>query len=363
MKIRLVHFVPTDLDYQSIRALEMLGAKLGDEFEVFRITVGPKGTFRSWASAAWHLRNEYPADVLHGWGAEAMTTAVLSGADHILFSPIGFPTRRSTAWLRAITTYRSVETLCPTATMRRVLIERGIHPDRCHLLRPGVDFSKIRSRRDPALRASLGFSDRDFVLLGTGESTRQSAHEMAVRSAIVLHKLDEKYKLLLWGRGRQVLHVRKMAENLNDPQVLHLAEERLKRSVEFEQLLPAADAVIVTADGPAPTLPVVIAMAAGLPIVASVSYTISELLEDRHTALMTGRSTPRELARRVLDLQADVRMQWSISDMAKTEAYAYFAMSRFIDQHRQAYRQIAEGKSIHLPEPATSAGLRFHGQI
>jgi hypothetical protein len=48
--------------------------------------------------------------------------------------------------------------------------------------------------------------------------------------------------------------------------------------------------------------------------------------------------------------------------MARTEAYEYFALTRFLDQHRHAYRQIAAGaRVVEVPQQAPGAGARFHG--
>src|SRR4030095_16596140 len=98
-----------------------------------------------------------------------------------------------------------------------------------------------------------------------------------------------------------------------------------------EELLPAADTVLVTARGPVATLPIAICMAAALPIVATVTPTVAELLEDRHTALMSS-AVPRQVSQRVLDLVSDPTTQWQISDQARVEAYEYFAQTRFLNQ-------------------------------
>jgi hypothetical protein len=140
------------------------------------------------------------------------------------------------------------------------------------------------------------------------------------------------------------------------------AEPQLGRAVEFEELCAAADAALVTAVGPVATLPIAICMAAAMAIVATTSYTVGELLEDRHTALMTGSKAQRELARRVLDLRADSNQQWAISDMARTEAYEFFAFTRFVNQFRTIYRQVAARENVQVPEQGPGAGLRFHGR-
>ena len=74
-------------------------------------------------------------------------------------------------------------------------------------------------------------------------------------------------------------------------------------------MLAAADGVIVTADSPVPTLPIATAMAMGLPIVSTLTPTISELLEDRRNALLTGENRSRVLAKRFLDLKDDPQLE------------------------------------------------------
>src|SRR5205814_4359542 len=133
------------------------------------------------------------------------------------------------------------------------------------------------------------------------------------------------------------------------PGLLSIAEQRLRRAVPFEELLPAADLVLVTATGPVATLPISICMAAALPIVSTVTPTVAELLEDRHTALFTTRPLPRLIAQRILDLRADSKLQWSITDMARTEAFEYFSLTRFLEQHRSLYRQFAAGNKVEIP--------------
>ena len=62
-----------------------------------------------------------------------------------------------------------------------------------------------------------------------------------------------------------------------------------------------------------------------------------------------------------MDLFEDARLQWSIADMARTEAYEYYAQTRFLNQYRQIYRQVAEGQDVTVSEQAAGAGLQFHG--
>jgi glycosyltransferase involved in cell wall biosynthesis len=358
--LRILNLLDRDADFQAERGADALNRGLGADYSTQSKRIG-RGGYRNLAHAVLALRRNEPFDVVHAWGRDALSAAAMSNARQIVYTPSTARLHRSIAWTRAVMDHRRVEVVCPTSTLRRMHVERGVPIDHCHLIRPGVDFSRVRPRRDPSLRCALGLKPEDRVLLAAGESTRAAAHDQAVWAASILHVVWPKYRLLYWGRGPLAATVAHLAERLGQPGMAVNATQRLG-NVDFESLLPAVDVVLIAARGPVATLPISIAMAGGLPIVSTVSYTIGELLEDRHTALLTPANQPRQLARRVLDLDAEPNLQWSISDMARTEAYEYFALTRFLQQHRDLYSQLVTGGKIELPQQAAGAGLRFHGR-
>lgn len=363
--IRILQLFDEAADLETRRGAEGLVRALGEGFAPEVRTIGFGGDWRDTPTAAASLRrikDQY--DIVHAWGGRALTIAALGTSAPVIFSPSANTTRRTIGWVRAVGSYRHVETIAPTFTLRRKLVERGIPIERCHLIRPGVELPRIKRRRDKnsTLRAELNLNDDDFVLLPPGESTRASNHDHALWAATILHVLDERYKLLVWGRGPTAKRIKNFASKLGAITSVRVVEEELGCTIDFEELPAAADAALVTAIGPVATLPIAICMAAGLPIVSTTSYTVGELLEDRHNALMTGSKSHRELARRVLDLRQDASREWTIADMSRTEAYEYFSFTRFVNQYRAVYRQLAKGEKVEVPEEAPGAGLRFHGR-
>ena len=336
---------------------------IGDGFFVVRRTIGHGGDYRDAATAAAMLRRAgEPFDVVHAFGTAALTVAAFGTRGPIVFSPSNETKSRAIRWLRAVMSYRRVEVICPTVTMHRTLVQRGVPIERCHLVRPGVEFSRVKRRRDPVLRNLLGLSDADHVFLAAGESTRGAAHRDALWATSILHVGDPKYKILVWGRGEARASVTHFGRNVM-PDAIRIAEQRLGRRVEFEELLPAADMVLVTSrGGTVATLPIAICMAAALPVVATVTPTVSELLEDRHTALMLAPGRPRWIARRVLDLLEDPSSQWSLADVARTEAYEYFAFTRFANQVRSVYRQVVDSDRVVVEQPTPGVAARFHAR-
>jgi glycosyltransferase involved in cell wall biosynthesis len=361
---RILLLLDSAADFQTARGVELLSRHLGGDFPVETRTIGPGGDYPSAPAALYRLRRlRDDFDLIHAWGPRALTLAAMATRLPLAYTPLPITPARTIDWTRAVLNYRRVEVVCPTSTLRRLHVERGLPLDRTHLIRPGVDFSRVTRRRDAALRERLGFAPEDRVILAVGEHTHAAHHTAALWAAGILHVLDPRNKVLLWGRGPRAGYLVRFSTKVGQPGLIAVADDALGRRTEFEELLPAADVAIVSATGLTPTLPISITMAAGLPIVSSVTYTTGELLEDRHTALMVPNPSPKLLAKRVTELYDDPQLQWSIADMARTEAYDFVPLTRFVGQHRDLYAQLASGQPrVDLPEQAAGAGLRFHGR-
>ncbi|MGE5610603.1 MAG: glycosyltransferase family 4 protein [Bacillota bacterium] len=336
--MRVLHLVDSRADFQSHRCAEHLSRSLGPDAAAELRSVDCHRP-RHFLAALRQLRQTHDFDLLHAWGTGALALAALGTSCRILYTPPVDIAPRTVRWLRAILAYRDIQIICPSASLHRALVTHGVPAENCHVIRPGVDFSRIRRRKDPALRAALGLADTDYVLLAAGESIPAACHADAVWAAGILHKLDPRYRLLLWGRGDRLPSILRFHQQVGEAP-LHVAEERLRRSVDFEELLPAADLIVNSATGSVALLPLQIAMAAALPIVSTATYTASELLEDHHTALIAPKHSPRLLAQRILQLREDSSLQWHLADKARAEAYEFFPLTRFLDDYRQLYRQL-----------------------
>lgn len=355
---KVLHLLESEPDYQSQLGSEQLTRNGAGVVH----TIGRGGVYSNIFMGAIRLRKEAaPYDLIHAWGENALTLAALTSGKRIIYSPTRFPNLNARRWLRATVSVRDVQVVCPTHQMHRAMVKTGIPIERCHLIRPGVDFARLHKRRDDDFRAALGFSKDDFLILPCGEQTQGANHHLGIVSATVLHVYHPRYKLLLWGRGPKKELERRFCALMLPNKFITFATDKFGSDISYEKVLSAADMVFVTADAPAPTLSIAITMASGIPIISTVSPTVAELLEDRHNCLMVTRPTSRLISRKALDLNDDAQLRWKLTDTAKTEAYEYFSMSRFVDQYRAVYEQAAMGKRIEIPQPAPGAGARFHG--
>jgi len=344
---QVLHVLSTEASFQSRRGAEALSRDPGNAFAADIKTIGRGGAWRSLPFAVQGL-DHARCDVVHAWDNRSLLAAMLAGRSRIAFTPPCQPTRRQSSLVRTIVKRWKIALICDSEVGRRAWIAAGAPPDRCHLIRPGVATDPVMCQRDPVLRAALGFSESDHVVLAVGESTDTARHDLSVWSVSILHVLDRSQRMLLWGRGRAWRPALRLAIRDADSEWYSVAETKLRRAVEFDELCSAADMALVTAQGAVATLPIAICMARGIPIVATPSPIVSEMLEDGVTAMMAP-PRARQIAREISELRASPSLQQTLSTNATAQARDRFAPSRCIAQHRELYTQMADGKRIDVP--------------
>jgi glycosyltransferase involved in cell wall biosynthesis len=340
----VLHLYPARCDFQTQRSVEMLTNFSHNGVSKAAMSIGPGGDFTNLPQAIIAMRSARGprAHIVHTWGPAELIAAAASPASRIIFSPQS-PVNR-TPWINLVLRRRRVEMVCPTAALRSFLIERGIADSQCEVIHPGVDLDRLLEP-DPNLRADLGLTESDIVLLAPGESTIEAEHRSSVWSTAILNFLDPRYRLLIWGRGPCIKSLIRFTHSGRHDHLLVQAEKRLHRVIDFEQIIPAANAATVSAQALAPILPLFICMAAGLPVVAAQTPATDEFLKDNVTALIEPSGNPRRLAQRVLDLQADPQLRRNIAEAAQAEARERFSAARFIENWQKFYGRLGSEDS------------------
>jgi glycosyltransferase involved in cell wall biosynthesis len=359
--VQVLHLMSTDPDLQSERTAAAIRRASGDEVAVSTRTIGRGGVYRNVVHAALSLRfgRGIPFDVVHAFDSPALVAACAAPSP-LVFSPSEAPALVP-GWWRAAMVYRNGTAIATTAAMQRRLIRQGIPAPRCDVNPPAIELDFPPQERELALRAELGLSPRDRVVLAPGESTRASGHLLALHAVSILHVLDERHRLLIWGRGKAVSRLRRLARLLRQPRLLVVAEPRLGRRIDFECLTRVADMALVTSRLAAP-MPVGTCMAAGLPIIAA-GPAAGELLEDGRTAGLASSLAPRLIAQRLLHAleNPDTAAAWAHA--AQREAARRFDPRQNVTRFLSLYRRLAgvspKGAAVGLaatsPAPPKSA--------
>lgn len=287
------------------------------------------------------------ATLVHAFGGRALATAVGICRKNLIFTPIGFPTNRLIAWLRAIQSCHSIQIVCTSETARRSVVEKGVDFSSTSLIRTGVSFAKIPTRLDAGVREKLGFGPEHKVVFCPLEITRTSGHAHSLWAMSILQVLEPDYRLLLWSADPVPHPLVDLVDRLIDPTML-----RVVQTLEPEFLFAAADLILLTPDTPIPLYMVAAAMASSKPIVSTLTTQICELLEDRHTALLVNSTTPRSIAHRIIDCISDPALAWQIADRARAEAYDNLTQTTMIESYQSLYMALSgsdKTKDVSLP--------------
>jgi len=343
----ILHLYPAQCDFQTQRSIESLKTTLGGEIPMDAMAIGPGGRFSNPPRAILALRaRKMPqTHIAQAWGPAELIVAAMSGFSRIVFSPQSEIPDKWAGFVGAILRRRPVEIVLPSAALRKFFVDRNA-PE-CRVISPGVDFARVRPA-NPRLRAELGLADSDLVLLAAGESTREAMHRRCVWSTAILSVVNERYRLLTWGRGPSVGALARFAKAQQREHILVQTEKVLTRSVEFEDLAAISDFAIMSARPVASILCEHICMAAGLPIVAAAGDASNGFLQDRVTALVEAYPTPRRLAQCILDLQKDAVLRSAISKAAQSTAREHLSIERFAGEWRRVYSDFS-GLSSSFP--------------
>lgn len=365
--IRVLQLISSRPDPNALAEARSLRAGLGEGFRIEARTVGRRGDYRNPMAAARGLkRSRGEFDLVHCWEASALLAAAIGDKLPLAFSPGAGLTNAGISVARGVSARRDLRVVVASSEARRVLLARGLEADRCRVIAPGVEVSESGHRRDDALRARLGIADDDFVLLAPGESARSAGHRQAVWVASILHVLDARVRLLLWGRGATARSAAELGKKLGQPRLVVSAERELSSPIAFEQLPMAADMAFVTANPGAPVRPTLVCMAAGLPIVATDSPELHDILRDEENASVAPEPRPRLLAQRILELRENPQRSLQLAAGAQSTARREFGIDRYLEEFRKLFvsmrpdsaRDASLAPMHHNPEPARGSRNR-----
>ncbi len=340
------------------------------------------------------LREAGGFDLIHTWSPAALTLAALS-APHLprVLTLTRPPSPRAVRWLRMLLdgrrqsaggmdAARSVILTC-SATIRRGLLCGGVPEQTVHVLRPSIHLGRVEHDARAGLRRQwdAGEHDRIVALLSNPPEAADA------REAILTVGLADESQGAEGLRLRLLVHPRQrgLRRALRSVHALR-ARHRLIVDPRIErpwQVLPGCDLALAPGEaagagdpsaaggqsaegrggaGGGGGLSLLWAMAANVPIVGEATYAISEIIEDRHSALLARPGRRDLLVRQLLRLCGDARLAWQLRDTARHEAYSFFSRQHHRHSLSTVYEQLLTGAAIAVPPLPATGGLRFAGR-
>ena len=294
----------------------------------------------AWLRGLFHKTG---CELVHAWGVLPAAAVRLTGLGaRPLLATITHPLldERESKWLLTARGRGSLPVACPTGAIRRDLIEQGHPPADAGVLRPGVDFGRVRAADRAEQRERLGLSPEQSVLITCPPPSRRGGQYYAVWAVALLEQIYPDIRLIVPGESKEQRRLKRFVRGFAKPH-LCLFPDPL---IDFVDLLATADVCVAAAIGPLSTVALAWVMAANVPIVASAVPAVTELLGHDHNALLCRPQQPKQLAARIRQLLRDDRLAYRLKDTARGQAYEVFSRQRMLEQYRQVYANLLAGK-------------------
>lgn len=279
-------------------------------------------------------------DLVHAWGAHAAESARAATQKPLvieLFDPAA--ALREAKLLRTLARPAGFAIVCSCEIVRRRLIEGGVPPALCVVIRPGIDFGWINHCRRSSVREQLGVSKTDTLAIIPEPVTRESGSFEAFWAAALLNHLDNGMWCIVPGSSKEQKRISRYAATAPSRATIISPGN----GHPFEELIAVSDVLILAPRGDVSTTAIAWAMASGAAVIGSAIPSVAELIAHKNNGLLfkqeRGKSTVGTLVRLLQD-RASLDKARAV---ARGHAYEVFGLRRFIEQHMLVYENVLRG--------------------
>ena len=207
----------------------------------------------------------------------------------------------------------------------------------------GINANKFTTAPNPAVKKKLGMAASDPLLVWVGRVIEQKGLKYLIAAMpAVLAKFSEA-KLLLVGTGTEVKKLKQQAAKLgiNNSVVFYGAENNRKK---LNELLRSADAFVFPSVWEPFGIAIIEAMASGLPVIATKTGGIPEIIQHGKTGLLVRQRNSKELAKTITALLANPNLRRKIAKNGRRVVERKFNFSKIASETIAVYQKaIANG--------------------
>ena len=216
------------------------------------------------------------------------------------------------------------------------------NPDRIEVIYNGVDWRQIEPGASrPELRARLGFDDRAVVAGVIARLTPQKGH-FQLLDALARTPGLESLRLLVVGDGE----LRPELESAVTVRRLHERVRFLGMRRDLGDLLAAMDIFVLPSLWEGLPLSLLLAMGAGLPVVATRVAGIPEVVDDEVTGLLVPAGDPAALGSALARLRADAVQRKRLGAAARAAVLPRFGVDAFVRATTGLYDRLLQRNGV-----------------
>ena len=251
---------------------------------------------------------------------------------HLLYGYFG-PFKRSLVILiEKILGFFTHSLLAVGENVRRELLEVGIgKPNKFEVMSPGLGLKPLPDKE--VSKASLGLDSKQLQCAYIGRVTQIKRPDRFLDVVSISQQRGLPIHFFMAGAG-SLLRVSEERINENELPVKILGWQN-----DIEQVLSAADIVILTSDNEGTPLSLIQAGMAGLPVVTTNVGSISDIVLNGSTGFITSKS-PIDIADALEKLTSDVELRLRMGSKGKEFTKSHFGVTRLVNDHQNLYTKL-----------------------
>ena len=231
--------------------------------------------------------------------------------------------------------------------VKKVLVKGGI-PGRCIKVIPsGIDFSPFEEvSSSEYLRREFSFASDDFLVGIVAHLADHKGHKYLIRASKILREHTDKIKVIIVGEGPLRLELNKQARELKVEDVVYFLGFR----EDIPKILSSLDLFVLSSylEGLGSSL--LDAMACRLPVVATRTGGIPEVVIHRKTGLLVSPRSPSSLAKAILKLYKDRALASRLGQRGYEFVRQKFSAEAMAEKIISLYERLAAKKGLNLYE-------------
>ena len=211
------------------------------------------------------------------------------------------------------------------------LLAAGVgKPNQYSVIFPGLEELNIQSKASARSQLSLE-ADKTYIVF-VGRLTKIKRPDRLIEIARHLKANHQKVELLIAGAGEKFAEIKELAEQESLPIVF------LGWRNDIGRILSASDIAILCSDNEGIPLTLIQASQAGLPIVSTNVGSVSDIVLDGESGLLTGANT-QSLIKALDELLSNPLKMDHFGQAGKLRAKHLFSLKGMIDAHEKLYSQ------------------------
>ena len=251
---------------------------------------------------------------------------------HLLSGYFGVFKRRLVITAEQVLAVFSNQLLAVGDKVRKDLLAEKIgRLEKFAVMPPGLDLGQLPSKSDAREIYGLSMTTLQCALIGRVTQIKRPDRFLDVVTAIV--NVGIPIEFLIAGDGELLSKCEEQIE-LNKLPIKVLGWQS-----DIRMVLAATDVVILTSDNEGTPLSLIQAGMAGLPVVATKVGSISEVVIDGQTGILTSLRT-EDITKALIKLASDPELRVELGSKAQEFTMANFGLSRLVLDHEELYMKL-----------------------